>query len=188
VPAAPSTTTVSTADGIVTIKGSGDVTVPLPSSVALPAIVHAHYAGTKIFLVSAVDAVGRRISVLANSLGSYEGTFPVGFVDQAAKPTRSLRVDTTGPWQLDIGSATKAHDLGAGLAGFGDTVLAYTGKATTAHLVYGGPGTLVVNMYENGGLIPLVHTKGAYDGPISLIAGPAFITVTTTGEWSISTG
>lgn len=42
-----------------------------------------------------------------------------------------------------------------------------------------------MNVYENGGLVPLVDTNGPYDGPISLLAGPLFIAVTTTGKWSI---
>jgi hypothetical protein len=45
---------------------------------------------------------------------------------------------------------------------------------------------VIVNVYERGGLIPLVNTKGPYDGPISLVAGPAFIAVTASGKWSMS--
>ena len=67
-------------------------------------------------------------------------------------------------------------------------MLGYVGPATTAHLVYPGARTIVVNVYEHGGVVPLVHTKGPYDGPISLLAGPAFIAVTTTGNWSITVG
>ena len=42
-----------------------------------------------------------------------------------------------------------------------------------------------MNLYENGGLVPVVDTKGPYDGPISLLPGPLFIAVTTTGKWSM---
>jgi hypothetical protein len=42
-----------------------------------------------------------------------------------------------------------------------------------------------VNVYEHGGLLPLVDTEGPYDGPISLLPGPLFIAVITTGKWSM---
>jgi hypothetical protein len=170
----------------VTIKGDGDRTVTLPAAVARPAIVHAHHAGNGSFVISGLDSLAHRTAVLVSSLGSYDGTFPVGFIDRADNPTVSLRIVTRGPWQIDIGSALLAPPLGRGRAGVGDTVVSYRGPAATAHLTYRGRSTLIVNMYENGGLIPLVNTKGPYDGPISLVTGPAFITVTTNGKWSMS--
>jgi hypothetical protein len=169
----------------VTIKGVGDRTVALPAAVARPAIVHAHHDDKGSFVISGLDSLARRTAVLVSSLGPYDGTFPVGFVDRADKPTVSLRIVTRGPWQIDIGSALLAPALGRGRAGLGDAVVTYQGPPTTAHLIYRGRSTLIVNMYENGGLIPLVHTTGPYDGPISLVTGPAFITVTTTGNWSM---
>ena len=188
-PSAPSTTSVSTANGVVTITGSGGLIVPIPSSVPLPAIVHASYGGKQSFVVSGIGQVAGHEPVLASSFGAYDGVFPVGFVDPAGDPTVALHVATRGAWQLYIGSAaTHAPSLGSGQAGVGDTVLAYTGPAATAHLTYAGRKTLIVNMYENGGLIPLVHTKGPYNGPISLVTGPAFIQVTTVGTWSIKIG
>ena len=172
-----------------TIKGRGDLTVPIPSSVPLPAIVHASYGGRQSFVVRGVGELAGHENVVASSLGAYDGVFPVGFVDPAGDPTVALRIVTRGAWQLDIGNAARsAPSLGSGQAGTGDAVLGYVGPATTARLVYPGARTIVVNLYERGGLIPLVHTKGPYDGPISLVAGPAFIQVTTSGNWSIKVG
>ena len=145
---APSTTSVSTsAQGVVTIKGSGDLTVPLPASVPLPAIVHAHHDGAASFVVSATGASANRTAVLAGSLGVYDGTFPVGFVDPANDPTVSLTIATRGPWQLDIGTAKLAQVLSGGVQGVGDNVLSYLGPAATAHFTYQGHSTLIVNMY-----------------------------------------
>src|SRR5947207_904379 len=78
-PPAPSSTSVSSANGVVTIKGRGERTVALPASIKVPAIVHAHYSGEESFLISGVDSRAHRIAVLASSLGPYDGTFPVGF-------------------------------------------------------------------------------------------------------------
>jgi len=171
---------------VVTIKGVGGRVVPMPASVPLPAIVHAQHDGSGGgFAVTGIDSLGRRTSVLASSLGTYNATFAVGLVDPADNPTAKLRVITSGAWQLDIASAALAPPLGNGRQGIGDTVLSYRGRGATAHVTYQGKARLIVNVYENGGVIPLVDTKGPYDGRISLVAGPAFITVTTSGKWSM---
>ena len=135
--------------------------------------------------MSGIDSFGQRTSVLASSRRAYDGTFAVGFVEVANNPTRRLLIVTRGPWQIDIGPAALATPLAGGKQGVGDTVLSYRGPAATAHLVYRDTSRLVVNLWENGGLVPLVDTKGPYDGPISLLAGPLFIAVTTPGKWSM---
>jgi hypothetical protein len=170
---------------VVTIKGNGTLSVPIPGRVPLPAIVHAHHDGKTSFVVSGIDSFGSRTSVLASSRGAYDGTFAVGFVEAANNPTKRLLISTRGPWQIDIGQAALATPLAGAQQGVGDTVLDYRGPAATAHLVFRDPSKLVVNVYENGGLVPLVDTKGPYDGPISLLAGPLFIAVTTHGKWSM---
>jgi hypothetical protein len=158
----------------------------MPASVPLPAIVHAQHSGSGGgFAITGIDSRGRRTTVLASSLGTYNATFPVGFVDPADNPTTRLRVITSGAWQLDIASAALAPRLGSGRQGIGDTVLSYRGRGATVHVTYQGQEGLIVNVYEHGGVIPLVDTKGPYDGSISLVAGPAFIAVTTTGKWSM---
>jgi hypothetical protein len=176
---------VSIANGVVTIRGNGSLVVPLPAAVSLPAIVHAQHTGTGTFIVSGIDSVGGHTAVIASALGAYNGTFAVGFVDAADKPTSKLSIDTGGAWQLDIGPATLAPALAGGKEGVGDSVLSYRGPAATAHLVFRSKSRLVVSVYENGGFVPLVDTEGPYDGPISLLEGPLFIAVTTTGKWSM---
>ena len=67
-----------------------------------------------------VDAPAARRN--ASSLGTYNGTVPVGFVDPADNPTTRLRVITSGAWQLDIASAALAPPLGSGREGIGGVV------------------------------------------------------------------
>jgi hypothetical protein len=159
--------------------------LPFPASVPLPAIVHARHGGNTAFVASGIDSLGRRTAILASARGFYDGTFAVGFVESANNPTTKLRIDTLGPWRIDIGPAALAPPLAGGRSGVGDAVLSYLGPAVTAHLTFRPKSRLIVNVYENGGLVPLVDTKGPYDGPISLLPGPLFIAVMTTGKWSM---
>jgi hypothetical protein len=170
---------------VVTIRGRGSLVIPLPAAVPLPAIVHAQHGGTSSFVVSGIDSFGGRTAVLATARDTYDGTFAVGFVDAPGNPTTKLRIATRGPWRIDIGRASLAPALAGGQQGLGDSVLSYRGPAATARLVYRSTARLVVNVYENGGVVALVDTKGPYDGPISLPPGPLFISVTTTGKWSM---
>src|SRR6201999_4093515 len=122
-------------------------TVDLPASARPTAIVHAQYDGKGAFVVSAVNAGGRDIAVLAPSLGPYDGSFPVGFVDPRENPTTALRVDTTGAWHLDITEPKFAPELtGGGVSGHGDAVLSYQGPATTAHVLYPGTSPFAISV------------------------------------------
>src|SRR5260221_1578301 len=98
------TSTAKGAAGVVTIDGTDDRTVNLPSGLKLPLIVHAHYAGPGSFVVRSVDDTGSALQVLATGF-AYDGTFAVGFLDPRRQPTVGLRVSATGAWHLDIARA-----------------------------------------------------------------------------------
>ena len=91
VPPVITTNTVAGGSGesLTTVDGDGPATFAIPAAVGIPAILHAKYDGDASFVVTALDAQGKQISVLANSLGAYNGTVPVGFVDASAN--RALR-------------------------------------------------------------------------------------------------
>jgi hypothetical protein len=69
-----------------------------------------------------------------------------------------------------------------------DAVLAYTGVAAAAPVSYRGTSTLRIDTYSRGQLAILVRAVGPYEGDIALPAGPAFVSVTAAGKWSITLG
>jgi hypothetical protein len=193
-PSTPPTITTNTVpDGsgrtITAVEGDGPATFAIPDGVGLPAIVHAQYGGDDNFVVTALDARGRQVAVLANSLGAYDGTFPVGFVDATANPTTQLHVETTGPWHLDLADPALAPALTApGVSGTGDAVLGYTGPAVSARFSFLGASPFRVDTYSRGRVTILLSAVGPYEGDIALPAGPAFVSVTAAGNWSIRLG
>ena len=103
--------------------------------------------------------------MLAQSLGSYDGTFPVGFVDQHDNPATGLRVEAAGAWHLDIGPATLAPKLtGAGISGHGDAVLLYEGPKVGAHVVYPGTSAFAITTFANGVVSMLASAVGPTTG------------------------
>jgi hypothetical protein len=184
------TTKSGAAVGTVTaVDGNGPATVALPPTAGPTAIVHAQYDGDSTFGVSSVNAQDEHIAVLAQSRGSYDGTFPVGFVEQRGNPTAALEIEATGPWHLDIASATLAPELtGAGVSGHGDAVLAYKGAKVGAHVISPGTSGFSISTFANGNTTMVAGAVGPYDGRITLPAGPALISVTAAGDWSMSLG
>jgi hypothetical protein len=188
-----STMPVSGPTGVVavvtSVNGRGPATIALPASVGRPAMVHAQYGGTGRFVVNALDAQKQHLAVLAASVGAYTGTFPVGFVDPANRPTAFVRVITTGPWHLDIANPVLAPVLsGSGVSGHGDALLLYKGPSVAAHVTYPGITDFIVHAFDNGAESVLVSELGPVDRQITLPAGPAFISVTAAGDWSMSIG
>jgi hypothetical protein len=174
---------------LTSIDGRGNATIRLPPKVGRPAIVHAQHDGGGQFTVTAIDSSGSSLGVVAQSVGAYGGTFPIGFVDEAGHPTTGLTVATDDAWHLDITQAVLAPQLtGSGVAGHGDTVLSYRGPAVAAHVVSSGATPFTIHTYEKGVAALVVNTIGPYDARITLPKGPAFISVTATGDWSMSLG
>lgn len=161
----------------------------LPAAIGRPAIVHAQHDGTGPFTVTAVDAGGLPLGVVAQSTAAYSGTFPIGFVDETDHPTSALTITTADAWHLDISNAALAPALsGAGVAGHGDTVLSYLGPAVSAHVTASGGTPFTIHTYDRGVASLLANTVGPYDARVPLPAGPAFISVTAAGDWSMSLG
>ncbi len=158
----------------------------LPANVELPLIVHASYSGGGNFVVNSRTADGVDTGVVANSLRTYEGTFPIGFVDPKNAPTAALHVVADGPWHLDIAPAALAPRLeSGGVRGDGDAVLVYPGPKARFHVTHTGDSSFVLRTYGNANLT-FARAAGGADGVVTFAAGPLFIAVTTVGVWSIA--
>ena len=172
---------------VVPVEGSGARDVGLPGELSLPLIVHTHASGSGSFVVRGLDASGKETEVLATALGAYDGTFAVGFIDPCASPTIALRVASTGAWHLDFADASLAPRYTSGIAGKGDSVLSYVGKAATARVTYSGTTPFVIATYGAAGPKVLARSPGAFRGTVKLPTGPVFITVTAgTAAWSLA--
>jgi hypothetical protein len=181
-PTAPAVTTTTTiAPGVASVDGDGRQLVVIPASVGVPAIVHARYAGSGSFVATGVDGHGADTKVLAVSLGGYDGTFPVGFDDAAV----AVRVQAAGPWHLDMADAASAPRLGTGVSGTGDAVLSYVGPPRRVLLEHPEATRFVLRIYAQDDITVLADREGPYREEVDLPAGPAFLSVSTAGTWSI---
>jgi hypothetical protein len=183
---------------VVPLDGTGDRTIGLPGQLPLPLLVHAHHDGADSFVVSGVDASSKATQVFASTLGKYDGTFAVGFVDACATPTAALHIATKGAWHLDFANAKLApqYENAKGVAGRGDAVLSYLGGSTQVRIAYSGTQSkepslrshdaFAVTTYGAKGPSLLAQSNGAYHGTVVLPRGPVFIAVTAHGPWTIA--
>jgi hypothetical protein len=176
-----STTSPAQGAGVVPIDGRGDRVVDVPVGVALPAIVHARYAGPGGLTIESVYAKGRAIPIVI-SPGAYDGTFPLGFI----APVTGMHVKATGPWHLDVANANLAPEFSTGIAGHGDAVLAYTGPKADKRVTHSGRSRFILRIYSDEGPHVLVDDTAPRTETTTLPAGPAFVSVTAPGSWSIA--
>ena len=169
----------------VPVDGSGDRNVGLPAELSPPLIVHARHNGSGSFVVRGLDAAGNETQVLATALGRYDGTFAVGFVDACTAPTVGLHIAASGPWHLDLADARFAPVFVNGVAGKGDSVFTYNGKATKAVVTFSGRSRFVATTFGAGGPKLLARSTGPTRVAVALPKGPIFIAVTAEGAWSI---
>jgi hypothetical protein len=148
-------------------------------------IVHASYTGNGNFVVKSRAADGIDTAIVAVAHGVYEGTFPVGFVDQRGAPPTALNVQGDGPWHLDIASARLAPRLTRGIRGDGDAVLLYQGPKARFRVTHGAANAFVLRTYGSSNLT-FTRGSGRVDGIVELGTGPLFVAVTTVGPWSIA--
>jgi len=197
-PAEPPTVGSVAPTTVVPIDGTDERTIGLPGELPLPLLVHAHHDGPDSFVVSGVDATGKATQVFASTLGKYDGTFAVGFVDACATPTSALHVATKGKWHLDFANAKLAprFESTTGIAGTGDALLSYLGPSASLRITYAGTRStepslrshdvFTVATYGAKGPHLLVQANGAYHGTVALPAGPGFIAITAHGAWTIA--
>lgn len=104
---APTTTaapTTVTTTGVTpqTYSGSGDKVIKLTSPIAAPATVTMTNTGTGNFVVKATAADGEYVDLLANEIGSYQGT---KLLNPRRTTVTTLEVGSDGAWTINIAAS-----------------------------------------------------------------------------------
>ncbi|MFC7404392.1 TM2 domain-containing protein [Georgenia alba] len=162
-------------------SGSGDAVVAVPASVAM---VTATHDGSGNFSITVIDEANQPTGdLLVNTIGSYSGTTAYG-LNQLGEPA-SIQVTADGAWTLDFAPMSTAPELTLPAESEGDSVFRYTGDAGTWAVSHSGQSNFTVTEYPE--LIPslLVNEIGNYSGSVPAVAGPAIVTITADGTWSI---
>ncbi|PRY42608.1 hypothetical protein [Umezawaea tangerina] len=124
-------------------------------------------------------------SLLVNEIGSYSGLRWIDIRDNSR--TTTLTVTAVGAWTLTVGGLDLATLADGPVSGSGDAVVFLMSKSAKARITNTGDGNFAVHVASTKSTrmdLP-VNTIGGYEGTVPL-AGPAFIQVTSSGDWTIT--
>ena len=123
-------------------------------------------------------------SLLVNEIGSYAGQTLINVRDNSLTTEFTIKAD--GDWSLAIDDLSTVQMTSGPVSGHGDSVIAMGGGFTTATITNVGESNFSVKAYGRGNPSPLIVNEiGSYSGTVKM-AGPAYVVVHSSGDWSIT--
>ncbi len=160
-------------------SGTGDMVVE--ANVTAPAIVTFACPGCTRNTVLKTNGAE---SLLVNTIGAYSGQKLINVSDGSM--TTRFTVEADGAWTINVVDITAAEQFTGAASGSGDRVIFMSGDSDVAAITNDGERNFVVLAYGDGNFSPLVVNEiGAYSGTVEMSV-PAFVEVTSTGNWSIT--
>jgi hypothetical protein len=182
------TITMTPAPKPITFKGTGSNVVDVKKW-AGAALIKISYKGGSNFVIYNYDANGKRINLLVNTIGNYEGLRPLDFAD--GNETARLEIKSSGTWEITllppVPGTIKILDIPGTMTSKGDDFFAVKPQAgDLAKIEYKSKSNFIVYGYSlTQGKRLLVNEIGPWIGTVMLPEMVAFIDVKSDGEWSI---
>jgi hypothetical protein len=152
------------------------------------AIAEIKHRGSSNFAVWTVNRGGRKLDLLVNTIGNYEGT--VLFDEQEGQHSVAFQIEADGQWNIRVLPVTEARQWNGRkqLTGKGDSVIrlnpSSSGLATT-RIQHRGSSNFAVEAYgETYDL--LVNEIGRYRGESLLPNRTVLLEITADGQWTFS--
>ncbi|MBS1908029.1 MAG: DUF2510 domain-containing protein [Actinobacteria bacterium] len=123
-------------------------------------------------------------SLLVNEIGAYTGQHLINVRDNSL--TTEFTITADAAWSLVIDDITAVPPTNGPVSGHGDSVILMGGSFTTVAITNVGESNFQVLAYGRGNTLPLIVNEiGSYSGTVKM-AGPAYVTVHSSGDWSIT--
>ncbi len=170
----------------VAYSGTGDsvVKIAIPDGADSPGVATITHTGQHNFAVWGLNDSMAKQGLLVNEIGAYTGT--VLFNSGMSTGVTSLAITADGAWTVTLHSLKSLREFtGNSVAGTGDDVVVYRGKAGAATISHAGQHNFAVWFYGSQTDL-LVNEIGAYNGTVAWSSGPAVIAVTADGNWNIA--
>lgn len=188
-PIPPPTATPAPTSNPFVFSGSGSKVIGI--SWVGRGIVKLSHRGSRNFIVWAYDSVGKRIDLIANEIGNFDGVSALNFRKYYADATR-FEVTADGAWQIEIlpvGAAPHLNVAG-GIDGIGDAILVLTGSVPSfirASSTSSRHNFIIWAYPEDKNDSPdlLFNEISPYSGEAVMDNNAKFLVITATGSWHI---
>jgi hypothetical protein len=170
----------------ITLTGNTDSVVDIDKWSG-PALVKISYTGGGNFAVINYGENNERYELLVNTIGNYEGTLPLDFLDD--QQTKRFEVTASGPWEITILDLTeiRREKIPGTIIGSGDDVVYLDGENPDLMNADGtnAIGNFAIWGYGNGRDL-LVNEIAPYSGTVMLDPEIFLLVIKEGGgEWSL---
>ena len=188
----PTTTTTTLPPFKVEVSGRGDdvVEVDIPSDD--PVIATITYSGRSNFVVWSHTAAAKRLDLLVNVIGAYQGVRPMQLGDGVGGGAVGiLEITATGNWEVTIEPLFTARLVlcsEGSAVGEGDDVVVvfdFIDSGGAATLTHNGDRNFAVWAWGRTRDL-LVNEIGAYDGTVLVESGLFIWDVSADGAWTVT--
>jgi len=137
--------------------------------------------------LGADDASGTHIDLLVNTIGIYQGTLPIDFLND--QDTRRFEVTAGGTWEIQIlpMDMIRKETIPGTFQGNGDEVLSISGSGSPDLLkadASGGTGNFAIWAYGDDRDL-VINEIAPYSGTVVINQKTFILVITATGPWSI---
>jgi hypothetical protein len=167
------------------LQGSGNEKVDLERGNE-PSIAHITHSGSGHFSVKNYDRDGKRIDLLVNTTGSYDGVVPIDFM--VGEHTARFKVEADGEWRIEILDllAARTEDIPGIIEGSGDEVVVINGGSPHVATVKAtGDGSFAVWSFGSSYDL-MVNERAPYQGSVVLDPHGFFLVISADAPWSLS--
>lgn len=169
------------------LKGSGDSVINIQKG-DQPAIAKIAYYGSGNFAIQNYDDNNTQIDLLVNTIGSYQGTVPLDFMD--GEHTTRFQVTASGPWEIQVLplSDVRHAPIPGQIQGSGDDVIYLDGNnpdTITADASQASNNFVVYSYSENGHDL-LINDIAPYTGTVLIDHTTIMVSVLATGKWTLN--
>jgi hypothetical protein len=168
------------------LEGAGDNVVDVPKGDE-PMIAKVAYNGGSNFVIWNIDRSGNQMDLLVNTIGAYQGTLPIDFLDN--EQTASFEIKADGAWRIELLTLGKARqsEIPSVIQGVGDDVIILI-NANKADLLKVDASTASSNfiVYQYSNVKDLIVNEIApYTGTVPLKSDVVLLTIKATGPWQL---
>lgn len=175
-----------------TYKGRGSKVVRIKDG-GQAWVVSLVHKGKSNFSVESLDAKGKMVDVLVNSIGKYKGTVAFNLTDGVLSDRTkitAMKIDADGPWAMKLQSPTAAPAWsGPSAKGVGDAVLRLPAKSsglTTVNATHSGTSNFVVETFTDDSSDIVINEIGKYKGEVQLPDDTIYVSVEADGAWQLT--